>query len=127
MVIDVRADERIEPKDMEAFEATRMACAQAEWGLERAGTPKAALMASARWLSRYRHPRCLDRTAANRLREVFANPGPLLSGADAAGDRLATLPALFHLLWRQELVAEDLSIHLTGPRTIVGVVGRDAR
>ncbi|WP_416962913.1 TnsA-like heteromeric transposase endonuclease subunit [Streptomyces sp. Agncl-13] len=29
MVVDVRADERIEPKDAEAFEVTRMVCAQA--------------------------------------------------------------------------------------------------
>lgn len=32
VVIDVRADERIEPKDVEAFEATRVACTQAGWG-----------------------------------------------------------------------------------------------
>jgi hypothetical protein len=125
-VVDVRADERIEPKDAEAFEVTRIACAQAGWHFERVGMPEPVLLANVRWLSRYRHPRCLHPTAADRLREVFAAPGPLLPGADAAGDRLATLPALFHLLWRQELVAEDLSVQLLGPRTVVGRVERGA-
>ncbi|WP_338020708.1 TnsA-like heteromeric transposase endonuclease subunit [Streptomyces sp. TR1341] len=124
VVVDVRANERIEPKDVEAFEVTRIACAQAGWHFERVGTPEPVLLANVRWLSRYRHPRCLHHTAADRLREAFATPGPLLPGADTAGDRLATLPALFHLLWRQELVAEDLSIQLLGPRTVVGRVER---
>ncbi|WP_405610320.1 TnsA-like heteromeric transposase endonuclease subunit [Streptomyces sp. NBC_01508] len=123
VVIDVRADERIEPKDAEAFEVTRIACAQAGWGFERVGAPEAVLLANVRWLSRYRHPRCLHRRATNRLLEVFATPGPLLAGADTAGDRFATLPALFHLLWRQELAAEDLSVELLGPRTVVRLSG----
>ncbi|WP_329024370.1 TnsA-like heteromeric transposase endonuclease subunit [Streptomyces sp. NBC_00690] len=127
VVIDVRADERIEPKDTEAFEVTRIACAQAGWGFERVGVPEAVLVANVRWLSRYRHPRCLHRTAADRLREVFATPGPLLGGADAAGDRLATLPTLFHLLWFQELAAADLSVEMMGPHTVVGLTGSGVR
>lgn len=127
VVVDVRANERIEPKDAEAFEVTRLACVQAGWRFERVGTPEPVLLANVRWLSRYRHPRCLHPAAADRLREVFATPGPLLPGADAAGDRLATLPALFHLLWRQELVAEDLPVELLGPRTVVGLIGRGAQ
>lgn len=127
VVIDVRADERIEPKDVEAFEATRAACTQTGWGFERVGALEPVLLANVRWLSRYRHPRCLHRTTADHLREIFATPRPLLPGADAAGDRLATLPALFHLLWLQELVAEDLSGQLLGPRTVVSPVGRGAR
>nr|WP_325052036.1 TnsA-like heteromeric transposase endonuclease subunit [Streptomyces triticagri] len=127
VVVDVRADDRIEPKDAAAFEATRIACGQAGWQFERVGTPGAVLLANVRWLSRYRHPRCLRRTSADRLREVFTAPGPLLAGADEAGDRLATLPALFHLLWLQELVAEDLAAQLLGPRTVVGLTGGGAQ
>ncbi|MFF2897360.1 TnsA-like heteromeric transposase endonuclease subunit [Streptomyces sp. NPDC057966] len=126
-VVDVRADERIEPKDAEAFEVTRIACAQAGWGFARVGVPEAVFLANMRWLSRYRHRRCLHRAAADRLREVFATPGPLLEGADAAGDRLATLPALFHLLWVQELAAEGLSVELLGPRTVVTLACEGAR
>ncbi|TDT97592.1 hypothetical protein EDD99_5745 [Streptomyces sp. 846.5] len=123
VVVDVRPDERIETKDAEAFEVTRLACAQAGWGFERVGTPGAVLVANVRWLSRYRHPRCLRGPAEGRLREVFAASGPLLAGADAAGDRLATLPALFHLLWLQELAAEDLAVELLGPRSVVHLAG----
>ncbi|MCX4634829.1 TnsA-like heteromeric transposase endonuclease subunit [Streptomyces platensis] len=127
VVIDVRVDERIEPKDAEAFEVTRLACTQTGWRFERLGTPDEVLLANARWLSRYRHPRCLNGLAAARLREVFATPGPLMAGADAAGDRLATLPVLFHLLWRQELTAEDMAAQLLGPRTIVSLADARAR
>ncbi|MBC9729825.1 TnsA-like heteromeric transposase endonuclease subunit [Streptomyces sp. TRM68367] len=119
VVVDVRADGRIEPRDAEAFEVTRLVCAQAGWGFERVGEPEAVLLANARWLSRYRHPRCLRGSEAERLRDVFAAPGPLMAGADAAGDRLATLPALFHLLWLQELAAEEMAAELLGPDTVV--------
>ncbi|MEV4430703.1 TnsA-like heteromeric transposase endonuclease subunit [Streptomyces sp. R-07] len=75
VVIDVRADGRIEPKDVEAFEATRVARAQAGWGFQRVGVPEAVLLANVRRLSRYRHPRCLHHATADHLREVFATPG----------------------------------------------------
>lgn len=127
VVVDVRADERIEPKDAEAFEVTRLACVQAGWKFERLGVPDAVLLANVRWLSRYRHPRCLKGTVAARLRKVFVSPVPLMAGADAAGDRLATLPVLFHLLWLQVLTAEDMGVELLGPRTVVRLVEEGAR
>ncbi|WP_406510593.1 TnsA-like heteromeric transposase endonuclease subunit [Streptomyces sp. NBC_00212] len=127
VVVDVRADDRIEPKDAEAFEVTRLACDQAGWGFERVGVPEKVLSANVRWLSRYRHPRCLNSPIADRLREVFAAPCPLMAGADAAGDRLATLPALFHLLWLQELTAEEMTVELLGPSTIVRLVSGGVR
>jgi hypothetical protein len=40
---------------------------------------------------------------------AFAAPAPLVDGAEAAGDPIAVLPVLYHLLWRQELAA-DLSV-----------------
>ncbi|MEW1757447.1 TnsA-like heteromeric transposase endonuclease subunit [Streptomyces cyaneofuscatus] len=119
VVVDVRADDRIAPRDAEAFEVTRRACNVAGWVFERVGVPEAVLLANVRWLSRYRHPRCRQAPVAARLMEVFAQPGPLVPGADAAGDRLATLPVLFHLLWRQELSAEGMAVELLGPRTVV--------
>ncbi|WP_030960496.1 TnsA-like heteromeric transposase endonuclease subunit [Streptomyces sp. NRRL S-378] len=119
VVVDVRADERIEPKDAEAFEVTRLACRQAGWAFERVGVPEAVLLANVRWLSRYRHPRCLHGPVADRLRATLSGPVPLMVGADAAGDRLETLPTLFHLLGLQEVAAEGLSVELLGPSTIV--------
>jgi hypothetical protein len=81
------------------------------------------LNANIRWLARYRHPRCAGRAGvAERLREVFATPAPLLAGAQEAGDRLAVLPVLFHLLWRQELTAELAGARL-GPATPVWRIG----
>jgi hypothetical protein len=127
VVVDVRADERIEPKDAEAFETTRLACGQAGWGFERVGVPDVVLLANVRWLSRYRHPRCLRGPVADRLREVFAGPVPLMTGAEAAGDRLMTLPALFHLLWLQALTAEGLAVELLGPCTVVRLAGGGVR
>lgn len=55
VVVDIRADDRIKPKDTEAFETTRLACTQAGWRFERIGVPDAVLLANVRWLSRYRH------------------------------------------------------------------------
>lgn len=68
----------------------------------------AVLTANVRWLAGYRHPRHLLPDVAERLRRIFAGPLPLMVGAEEAGDPIAVLPVLFHLLWRQELVA-DLS------------------
>lgn len=46
-----------------------------------------------------------------RLLEVFATPRSLLDGAAEAGDPLAVLPVLYHLLWLHRLAA-DLSVRL---------------
>ncbi|MDX2679918.1 TnsA-like heteromeric transposase endonuclease subunit [Streptomyces soliscabiei] len=127
VVIDVRADERIEPRDTEAFEVTRRACRQAGWGFERVGVPEEALLANVRWLSRYRHPRCRRGPVVDRLREVFTAPALLMAGADAAGDRLETLPVLFHLLWLRELTAEGLAVALLGPSTVVRLADGSVR
>jgi hypothetical protein len=112
VVIDVRADDRIEPADAEAFDETARACAEVGWVFQRVGTPDPVLVANLRRLSRYRHPRCGARPEiADRLLQVFENPALLFDGASQVGDRFAVLPVLYHLLWRQSLVA-DL---VTGP------------
>ncbi|MGA5115363.1 TnsA-like heteromeric transposase endonuclease subunit [Streptomyces pseudogriseolus] len=127
VVVNVRADERIEPRDAEAFEVTRRACRRAGWGCERVGVPEAVLLANVRWLSHYRHPRCRRGPVVDRLQEVFAAPVPLMAGADAAGDRFETLPVLFHLLWLRELAPEGLSAGLLGPSTIVRLADGSVR
>jgi len=124
LVIDVRADDRVEPADAAAFEATARACVQAGWLFRRVGAPDAVLTENVRWLSRYRHPRCGGRReVAGRLVEVFARPRPLFVGAAEVGDRLAVLPVLYHLMWRQVLAA-DLAAGLLGPSSLVGSGGR---
>ena len=91
------------------------------WGGGGAGWARnwAGVAANVRWLARYRHPRCGGREdLIVRLLEVFAQPTPLFAGADRVGDRLLVLPVLYHLLWRQVLVA-DLRTALLGPSTLV--------
>ena len=41
-----------------------------------------------------------------------------MAGAAAAGDPLAVLPVLFHLMWRQALAA-DLAVRLTAETLVV--------
>jgi hypothetical protein len=123
VVVDVRADDRIQAKDAEAFDATAQACARVGWVYCRVGVPDPVLVVNVRWLSRYRHPRCGARKeVAGGLLEAFARPLPLAVGAAAVGDRLAVLPVLFHLMWRQLLVA-DLTAGPLGSGTEVGVAG----
>lgn len=119
VVIDVRADDRIEPADAEAFSATAAACEAVGWQFRRVGTLDGVFAANMRWLSRYRHPRCGRREdLIVRLLEVFAQPTPLFAGAEQVGDRLLVLPVLYHLLWRQVLIV-DLRSALLGPSTLV--------
>lgn len=116
-VIDVRPDDRIEPRDAEAFNATRRACELAGWGFRRVGAPDRVRMANVAWLARYRHQRCGSQEVARLLAKVFAEPAPLMAGAVAAGDPMAVLPVLFHLMWRHVLTA-DLSVRLTAESAV---------
>jgi hypothetical protein len=119
VVIDVRADDRIEPADAEAFDATAAACAEVGWEFRRVGAVDVVFAGNVRWLSRYRHRRCGRREdLAARLLGVFAEPIPLFAGAAQVGDRLVVLPVLYHLLWRRALAA-DLCSALLGPASLV--------
>lgn len=123
VVIDVRADDRIEPADAEAFEVTARACGAAGWEFRRVGAVDPVLAANVRWLSRYRHPRCAGPPGvADVLRRVFATAAPLRAGSAEAGDTLAVLPVLFHLMWQRELTA-DLGAGPLGSSSLVWLAG----
>jgi hypothetical protein len=122
LVIDVRPDDRIEPEDAEAFEATAAACEPVGWGYRRVGVPDPVLAANIRWLSGYRYPRCLREEHRAGLLEAFAGPRPLLDGAMTAGDRIAVLPSLFHLMWAGILSA-DLESALLEGSSLVSAAG----
>lgn len=79
------------------------------------------LVANVRWLSRYRHRRCLVPEAAAVLLEAFAGGRGLFEGAEMAGDRLRVLPVLFHLMWCRQLAA-DLAVPL-GAATVIRPIG----
>ena len=122
VVIDVCADDRIEA-DAEAFAVTAEVCARLGWEFWRVGEIDQVLGGNVRWLARYGHPRCAGRAeVTRRLRVAFAGSAPLLAGAARAGDPLAMLPALFHMMWRQELVADVIRERL-GPATQVRTAG----
>ena len=108
----MRPDDRIEPRDAEAFAAAETACRLAGWRFLRLGVPDPVLTANVTWLSRYRHPRFGVGDVAARLVDVFTGPVPLMPGVAEAGDPIAVLPVLFHLLWRHILTA-DLAVRLT--------------
>jgi hypothetical protein len=119
LVVDCRPADRRPPRDLAAFEATRRACALAGWEYRLVGALDPVATANLRWLAGYRHPRYGIPTLAGALRAAFAAPAPLVDGAEAAGDPIAVLPVLYHLLWRQELAA-DLSVPLH-PVTVVAL------
>jgi hypothetical protein len=123
VVIDVRADDRVEAADEEAFDATTRACAEVGWGFRRVGVPPAVWVSNVRWLARYRHPRCArDLEVVDRLRLVCGQPRPLFEATAEVGERLAVLPALFHLMWRRVLVA-DLDTEPLHAASLVRVAG----
>ena len=119
VVIDVRADDQIGPEDAEAFAATNAACESVGWIYRRVGAVAPVLAANVRWLSGYRHPRCLNRCHEAGLRGVFERPTPLLAAVRSVGDPVAVLPTLFHLLWAGVLVVDLESQVLDASRPVV--------
>jgi hypothetical protein len=104
MVVDCRPeDRRGEARDREAFAAAREASAAAGWEYRLAGGCDPVLVANVRWLAGYRHRRYCVPGVAARLLEAAVVPVPLMGLAASAGDPMAVLPVLFHLLWRHEL------------------------
>jgi hypothetical protein len=122
VVVDVRADDRIEVKDAEAFAATERACAAVGWRFRRVGVLDPVFAANVRWLAGYRHPRCYRSAVAARLLEAFSQRRALFDGADAVGLKLGVLPVLYHLMWLQLLVT-DLHSGSLGPATVVVTAG----
>ena len=111
VVVDCRPVERRKPRDVVAFEATKLACESVGWEYRLVGAPDPIVTRNVRWISGSRHPRFHQEAVARRLLETFADPAPLLAGAQVVGDPIAVLPTLFHLLWSRELVV-DLSTPL---------------
>jgi hypothetical protein len=117
LVLDCRPTERIKPADAAKFDATRRACELVGWSYRVSGVLDAITVANVRWLAGYRHPRHYLPDVAEALLQTFADPLPLVSGAEAVGDPIAVLPVLFHLLWRHDLLA-PLSTPLHADTTV---------
>ncbi|GAA0506361.1 hypothetical protein Ade02nite_95200 [Paractinoplanes deccanensis] len=104
-----------------AFAQTRRACELVGWEYRLVGAPEPVAVRNVRWLAGCRHPRYRLPEQVSALREVFAEPAPLMDGAADAGDPIAVLPVLFHLLWCGELSC-DLGVRMH-EATAVTVVG----
>lgn len=121
MVLDCRPVDRRGSDDLAKFGATAQMCARLGWEYRLVGAVEPTLAGNMRWLSGYRHPRYDHEQVAQLLVGAFAVPTALIVGAQAAGDPIAVLPVLFHLLWRQTLTA-DLARPLNDT-AVVSVVG----
>lgn len=122
LVVDVRPDDLVDQAAAESFAVMATACAEAGWEFQRTGGPPAVLTANVRWLAGYRHPRCLRPDTAEALAGALGEPRPLLAAAEAAGEPIAVLPVLYHLMWRNVIVA-DLESAPLGPGTVVSLAG----
>lgn len=111
MVVDCRPVDRRKPADVAKFDATAAACASLGWEYRLVGATDPIVTANLRWLAGYRHPRHRVASLTVALLEVFTAPLALMRGAELAGDPVAVLPVLFHLLWRQDLTI-DVSVPL---------------
>ena len=106
LVVDVKPDRRVKGKAAEAFAVTGQACEEVGWTFRRVGELDPVYRANVRWLACYRHPRNGPAETVSRVLEAFAQPTSLFAGASAAGVRLAVLPVVYHLLWRQVLAVD---------------------
>lgn len=98
---------------LNAAKAVTEACAHIGWTYRRLTPLDDVLAANLKWLAGYRHSRNAGRlglTAA--VLEAFTRSRPLLEGAQAAGDPIEVLPAVFHLLWHRQLTTDlDTPLH----------------
>ncbi|MFJ1561865.1 TnsA-like heteromeric transposase endonuclease subunit [Streptomyces mirabilis] len=106
---------------LNAAEAVTEACAHLGWTYRRLEPLDDVLAANLKWLAGYRHPRNAGRTGLMAaVLEEFAQPRPLIEGAEAAGDPIEALPAVFHALWHGQLTTGlETPLHervLVGPR-----------
>jgi hypothetical protein len=85
VVVDVRPDDRVPERDAQVFAVTAEACEAAGWEFRRAGDLDPVLVANVRWLSRYRHRRCLVPEVAAVLLEAFACGRGLAEGLSWPG------------------------------------------
>lgn len=106
---------------LNAARAVAEACAHIGWTYRRLPPLDDILAANLKWLAGYRHPRNAGPTGLTAaVLEAFARPRPLIEGAEATGDPIAVLPAVFHALWHRQLTADlETPLHervLIGPQ-----------
>jgi hypothetical protein len=114
--------ERLEkPKYRHIFELTRRVVESRGWQYEIAHAPARVEYTNIRFLAGYRRPWLFDETLLNEIRRVAESlPEPsvdeIVSGT--AYPRRTALPALMHLLWRQDHLRVDIAERLS-PASVV--------
>ncbi|MET7665907.1 TnsA-like heteromeric transposase endonuclease subunit [Streptomyces sp. NPDC005463] len=107
---------------LNAAKAVAQACADIGWTYRRLTPLDDVLAANLKWLAGYRHPRNAGRPGLMaEVLEAFARPRALIEGAEAVGDPIEALPALFHALWHRQLMTPlEVPLH---ERVLVGPCG----
>lgn len=106
VINDVRADDQIKPKDVEAFEITARACVLAGWEFRRVGVIDPVQTPNMRWLSRYR-PRRTGRWVPHQAHHSMAT-SLLCAGASCPVSRTGPVSLT--------LARCCLSLSMPGPR-----------
>jgi hypothetical protein len=105
IVMDVRPEAVVDVSDREKFGVTAELCRMHGWEYRQVGEPPSPWIANVRWLAGYRHERAYTESVTEMVRAIGARGGPMTIGevADAAGEPIAVLPSIFHMMWTQEL------------------------
>ncbi|MEV2235398.1 TnsA-like heteromeric transposase endonuclease subunit [Streptomyces phaeochromogenes] len=98
---------------LQAAQAVVAACADIGWTYRRLAPLDEVPAANLKWLAGYRHPRNQGRPGLmTEVLGAFARPRPLIEGAEAVGDPIEVLPAVFNALWRHTLTtALEMPLH----------------
>jgi hypothetical protein len=122
LVIDVTRRDRLEkPKYRHIFDLTRRVVESRGWQYEIAHEPPRVEHNNIRFLAGYRRPWLFDEkviTEIQRVAESLPEPsvGEIVSGTSYP--KRTALPALMHLLWRQDHLRADITERLS-PATVV--------
>lgn len=125
IVVDVRPQDLIDATDREKFDVTAELCRRHGWDYRQVGESPNPWIANVRWLAGFRHERACKESIAEIVRGIGADSRLMTLGdmADAAGEPIAVLPTIFHLMWTHELHA-DLATRPPNPNHHVRRSGR---
>ncbi|MFJ1938596.1 MULTISPECIES: TnsA-like heteromeric transposase endonuclease subunit [unclassified Kitasatospora] len=93
VVVDVRPRDLIDEDTAKVFAFIARVCEAVGWQFRHVGDLDQPYRVNLRWLARYRRRRCHREPVADRFRDVFVEPLPVLVGAEQAADRLSDRPA----------------------------------
>jgi hypothetical protein len=124
LIIDVTRRERLEdPKYRHIFDLTRRVVEWRGWKYELAHDPPRVEYANVRFLAGYRRPWLFDDKVLTEVRcvaEGLDEPSVNEIVTGTGYPKRTSLPALMHLLWRQDHLTVDINRRLS-PLTVVRV------